>query len=188
MKVLGIVGSPRQGGNTEILVEEALAAAREAGAKTEIVLLADKQIAPCDACRSCVKTGACKINDDMQPIYKQMEAADALLLGSPVYFGYVTAQMKALIDRTYLFLRDFNLRGKVAAPILALRKVGAGQTRSQLYAYIVYQGMIPIRGAAGYGRQKGDVRTGEGSGFNVSAIEEARSTGKQIVKMVKRLA
>ena len=91
MKILGIVGSPRKGGNTEILVEEALTATREAGAQTEIILLADKNIAGCDGCGSCFETGVCKIKDDMQSIYPQLEAADAIIFGSPVYFGGVTA-------------------------------------------------------------------------------------------------
>ena len=187
MAVLGIVGSPRQGGNTEILMEEALAATREAGARTEIVLLFDKSIAPCDGCDSCVKTGDCKIQDDMQPIFKKMEAADAIILGSPVYMGGVTAQLKALIDRTYSFIGDRRLRGKVAAPLLALRKVGAGQTQSHLYSYFTHQGMIPLAGSVGYGRKKGDVRTGYGGGYNITAIDEARETGIEIVKLLKKL-
>ena len=59
MKVLGIVCSPRKGGNTEILVEEALTVAREAGAESDVFLVADKSIAPCDGCNSCRQTGVC---------------------------------------------------------------------------------------------------------------------------------
>ena len=161
MKILGIVGSPRKGGNTEILVEEALTATREAGAQTEVILLADKNIAGCDGCNSCFETGVCKIKDDMQSIYQQLEAADAIIFGSPVYFGGVTAQAKALIDRTFLFLRDRRLKGKVVAPIVALRRVGGGQTRTLLYGYFMAQGMIPVRGAIGYGRERGDVKQGK---------------------------
>src|SRR4030042_1967354 len=162
MKVLGIVCSPRRGGNTEILVREALEASRAAGAETEIVLIQDKMITPCDGCHTCFQTGVCKIKDDMQAIYEQMEKADAILFGTPVYFHNVAAQAKAVMDRTFLFLATMRLKGKVAAPILALRRVGAGQTRNLLYGYFLAQGMIPIRGAVGYGREKGDVRTGVG--------------------------
>ncbi|MFC1864403.1 flavodoxin family protein [Chloroflexota bacterium] len=188
MKVLGIVCSPRKGGNTEIMLEEALAAAREAGAQTELVLVADKNIAPCDGCASCRKTGVCKIKDDMQPIYQQLEAADAVILGTPVYFCNVSAQAKAVMDRTYLFLGDRRLRGKVAAPIMAVRRVGAGQTRSLLYSYFMAQGMILVRGGIGYGMAKGDVRQGVGGTQGLSALEEARSVGKDIVEMVGRLS
>ncbi|MBN1177449.1 MAG: flavodoxin family protein [Dehalococcoidales bacterium] len=187
MKVLGIVGSPRKGGNTEIMVEEALAAAREAGAETDIFLVHDKTIAGCDGCGSCFKTGKCKIKDDMQELYIKMEAADGILFGSPVYFHDYTAQAKAIIDRTFCFLRDHPLKGKVAAPVLTLRKVGAGQTRVQFYGWFLSQGMVPVRGAIGYGREPGDVRTSEGANIGMTAMEEARATGKEVVEMVKKL-
>ena len=130
MKILGIVCSPRKGGNTEIMVEEALAVAREAGAETELVLVADKNIAPCDACSTCRKTGVCRINDDMQHLYKQLEAADGIIFGTPVYFTNVTAQAKTIMDRLYVYLGERKLKGKVAGPIVVTRRVGAGQTRN----------------------------------------------------------
>ena len=188
MKVLGIVCSPRKGGNTEILVEEALASAREAGAGTEIVLVADKNIAPCDGCGTCFETRVCKIKDDMQPIFQQMEAADAIVFGTPVYFHNVTAQAKAIMDRTFVFLMDMRLKGKIVAPIVALRRVGAGQTRNLLYGYFVAQGKIPVRGAIGYGPEKGDVREGVGGTRDLSAMEEARSVGADIVRLLQQIS
>jgi multimeric flavodoxin WrbA len=187
MKVLGIVGSPRKGGNTEILVREALTAAKEAGAETEIVLTADKNIAGCDGCSSCRQTGVCHIKDDMQPIYKQLEAADAVIFGTPVYFTSVTAQAKAIMDRTFLFLSDRRLKGKVVAPIIALRRVGAAQTRNLLYGFFIAQGMIPVRAAIGYGREKGDVKQGVGGAQDLSALEEARNAGLEVVQMLQKL-
>jgi multimeric flavodoxin WrbA len=187
MKILGIVGSPRKGGNTEILVEEALAAAGGAGAKTEIFLVAGKKISGCQACNTCRDTGVCKINDDMQPLYKQMEEADGIIFATPVYFGGVTAQLKAIMDRTFAFLPKRPLKGKVAAPMVVLRRVGGGQTRTALYGFFMSQGMIPVRGSLGYGRDPGDVWTGVGGNINSTAIEEARDTGKEMVQMLKRL-
>jgi len=184
MKVLGIVCSPRQGGNTEIMVKEALGSAGDAGAQTELVSVSDKNIAPCDGCNGCRKTGICLIKDDMQAIYHQMETSDAIIFGSPVYFGSVSAQGKAVMDRTFAFLWRQKLKGKVAAPILAVRRVGAGQTRNLLYGFFMAQGMIPVRGAIGYGMEKGDVLQGVGGSVNLSAIEEARNVGKDIVRMV----
>ena len=118
MKIIGIVCSPRVGGNTEILVKEALEAAREAGGETELVLVAGKNITPCDGCGACEKDGVCMIEDDMQTIYQQLELADGVIFGTPVYFVNVSAQAKAIIDRTYAFLRTGKLKGKVAAPIV----------------------------------------------------------------------
>jgi multimeric flavodoxin WrbA len=187
MKVLGIVGSPRQGGNTEIMVEEVLAATRESGAETDIFLVAGKNISGCDGCHGCFKSGGCHIKDDMQSLYGKMEWADAIVFGSPVYFNYVTAQAKAIIDRTFCYLGSHKLQGKVAAPVLALRRIGGGQTKVQLQGWFITQGMIALRGAIGYGPGKGEVRTGPGGGINVTAMEECRATGKEIIEWLKKL-
>ena len=187
MKILGIVCSPRKDGNTEIMVNEALKTAREAGAETDIFLVAGKTIGGCQACGSCHKTGECKIDDDMQELYGKMEWADGIIFGSPVYFHNYTAQAKAIIDRTFRYLRGKPLEGKVAAPLLSLRKVGAGQTRVQFYGWFLSQGMVPVRGGIGYGREKGDVLKGEGANIGMTAMEEARATGKEMVEMLTKL-
>ena len=188
MKVLGICGSPRQGGNTEIMLEEALKSAREAGAETELFLVHDKTIAGCDGCGACVQTHVCKIRDDMQPLYEKMQAAGAILFGSPVYFHGVTAQAKAVMDRTFCFLFEHNLKGKIGGSVLALRKVGASQTRTHLYGWFLSHGMIPLRGAIGYGAQKGEVTDGEGANIGMTAMEEARAIGKEAVDLWNRLS
>ncbi len=187
MKILGIVGSPRPGGNTEIMVEEVLATARKAGAETDIFLVAGKTINGCDACGACAQTGKCKIKDDMQTLYEKMDRADGIVFGSPVYFNYVTAQAKAIIDRTFCYLFSHKLAGKVAAPVLALRRIGAGQTRVQVQGWFITQGMIALRGAIGYGPGKGEVKTGVGGGINITAMEECRNAGKEIIEMLKKL-
>ena len=188
MIVLGIVCSPRKDGNTEIMMMEALDAAREAGSQTELFLVADKDIAGCDGCGSCEKTGVCKIKDDMQTLYELMETADGIILGTPVYFDNVTAQAKAVMDRTYVLLRSRKLRGKVAAALIAARRIGAGQVLGLLYPYFMVQGMVPAAGGIGYGMNKGDVRTGVGGSPVLSAMEEARSVGRNTVRMIERLS
>ena len=188
MKILGIVCSPRSGGNTEILVEEALSSARESGAETELVLVADKHINPCDACGACTENGICQIEDDMQDIYQKLENADGIIFGTPVYFINVSAQAKAVIDRTYALLRTGTLRGKVAAGAVAVRRVGAGQVLSLLYSWFTVQRMITVGGCIGYGRDKGEVRDGTGGGPGSTALGEARAIGKAVVKMVNRVS
>ena len=111
MNVLGLVCSPREGGNTEILVREALAGAEQKGAETELYLVADKNIGPCIACEACAAKGVCATDDDMQVLYKKLLAADGIILGTPVYFINVSAQAKAVIDRSFAFLRHRRLRG-----------------------------------------------------------------------------
>jgi multimeric flavodoxin WrbA len=124
----------------------------------------------------------------MQSLYQQLEAADGIIFGSPVYFGTVSAQAKAIMDRTFSLLMDRRLKGKVAAPILAVRRVGAGQTRNLLYGFFVLHGMLPVRGAIGYGREKGEVREGVGSSHGLSALEEAKNVGTDVVQMVRQFS
>ena len=99
MKVLGIAGSPRRGGNTDLLLTEVMRGAASKGAEVKTIVLRDLTIAPCQHCDACLKTGKCRIQDDMQMIYSQMEDADRIVLASPIQFMTVTAHMKAMIDR-----------------------------------------------------------------------------------------
>jgi multimeric flavodoxin WrbA len=103
MKVLGILGSPRIGGNSDILLDQALAGARDAGAEVEKVHLSQKKISGCLDCTECNETGVCAIQDDMQGIYPKVLEADAILHSVPVYFWAMTAQMKAYLDRWCAF-------------------------------------------------------------------------------------
>ena len=135
MKILGIVCSPRKGGNTEILVEQVLASARDLGADTELDFIADKKIAPCDGCESCLVTGKCKVDDDMQGMYPKLIEADGIVFGTPVYFWGMTAQAKTLIDRTFIFRRNRPLRNKIAAFAVVGRRRGISQTLSALSCY-----------------------------------------------------
>jgi multimeric flavodoxin WrbA len=100
-QVLGIVGSPRRGGNTEVLVDEVLAAAAEAGALVEKVVLNELDIVPCQACNGCQGSGGCVQQDDLPALLEQMERSRVWVLGTPVYWWGPTAQFKAFLDRWY---------------------------------------------------------------------------------------
>lgn len=188
MKVVGIVCSPRLGGNTEMLVKEALAGAKEAGGDTELITLAGKVIAPCDACRTCVETGQCHIQDDMQEIYKRLLEADGIIIGTPVYFANVSAQAKLLIDRTYSLLWTRRLMGKMGGVVTVAQRIGGGNVLSSLYTFFAVQRMITVGGTAGYEGEdvpygeKGIVRRDE------RAMTEARAIGRNVVKLAKRFA
>ncbi|WP_235283565.1 MULTISPECIES: flavodoxin family protein [unclassified Methanosarcina] len=111
IKVLGLVGSPKVDGNTSRLVNAILEGAAEKGAETVVYNLASLDIKGCDACCRCQEHGCCVIDDDMQKLYREIQAADVLVLGSPVYMWQMTAQTKLLIDRMTAFLRpDFSSR------------------------------------------------------------------------------
>ena len=99
IKVLGLYGSPRRGGNTELLLDEALKGAAGQGARVEGIHLCDFRITPCKECLSCFNDGACVIDDDMRGIYPRMLEADVVILASPIFFYGITAGAKALVDR-----------------------------------------------------------------------------------------
>jgi len=103
MKVLGIMGSPRIGGNSDLLLDRALAGAREAGAEVEKILLVRKKISGCLDCKECNETGRCAIRDDMTEIRQKILEADAVIHSGPVYFWSMTSQMKAYLDRWCAF-------------------------------------------------------------------------------------
>jgi multimeric flavodoxin WrbA len=100
MKILGIFGSPRRGGNTDILLEEILKGAEKEEAKVDRIFLTDYAITPCKECHGCDTTGQCVILDDMQKIYPKLLESDIIILASPIFFYGVTAWAKALIDRS----------------------------------------------------------------------------------------
>lgn len=94
-------GSPRKGGNSDLLCDEFLRGAAESGHSVEKVFLHSKKVAPCSACYFCRQSsGKCAIQDDMGEILGKMQAADVIVMSSPVYFYSIDAQMKAVIDRS----------------------------------------------------------------------------------------
>jgi len=111
VKVLGIAGSPRRGGNTDQLLGEVMRGAASRGAEVRTIVLNDLDITPCQHCDACLEKGRCRVEDDMQMVYREMESADRLVLASPIQFMGVTAQMKAMIDRCQaLWARKYILK------------------------------------------------------------------------------
>jgi len=99
MKVLGIYGSPRKGGNTDMLLDAALKGATDAGAEVASIRCCDLTMKGCAECGGCDRTGQCVVDDDMQLVYPQLLEARAIILASPIFFYSLTSQAKALIDR-----------------------------------------------------------------------------------------
>ena len=111
MKILGIAGSPRRNGNTDLLLAELLKGAVSKEAEVKAIYLNNLKIAPCQHCDSCLQEGKCKIQDDMQKIYSELEKADVIVLASPVQFSGPPAAMKAMIDRGQcLWARKYVLK------------------------------------------------------------------------------
>ena len=110
MRVLGLAGSPRRNGNTARLLAEVLRGASNNGAETKTIFLSQMNIAPCENCDACFEAGICKIDDDMQMVYKELALADRIVLASPLHFMGLTAQTKAMVDRCQsLWARKYKL-------------------------------------------------------------------------------
>jgi multimeric flavodoxin WrbA len=103
MKIIAVYGSPRAGGNTDLLLAEFVRGARDAGGTVEEIVLRNCHFAPCIECGACNETGECVLRDDMDMIYEKLRAADILCLAAPVFFYGPNAQTKALIDRSQCF-------------------------------------------------------------------------------------
>jgi multimeric flavodoxin WrbA len=106
MRIAAFVGSPRSAGSTDALVAEVLRGAADAGAETGIFHLGEAGIHGCRACMDCRESGVCSQDDGMTALYGELCRADAIVLGTPIYFYYMTAQMKAFTDRLFATIGD----------------------------------------------------------------------------------
>jgi NADPH-dependent FMN reductase len=102
-KLLAVYGSPRRNGNTSVLLQNAVAGARDAGACVEEIWLNKLKMSPCLEIYGCKKDGRCVIKDDFQAIYDQISSCDGIMIASPIFFYAVSAQVKILMDRCQSF-------------------------------------------------------------------------------------
>ena len=187
MKVIGIVGSPRRGGNTEQLTQEALRILQEQGIDTELVCLAEKRILPCTACGACESEETCTLDDDLLPLYHGVKGADGLILASPVFFGSATPQLKAFMDRAgYIsYNNGFTFARKAGGPLVVAGRNGGNFTNTQLMLWFMILGMI-VPGSTGWntalGSAPGDIWE-DTEGMNV-----VRNFAGNLAWLVKKLA
>jgi len=124
MKVLGLVGSPRKGSNTDLLVSAILEGAGANKHLTEKIYLYDFEIVPCVDCKACKKGNfKCAFGDGMQTIYPKLEEADAIVFGTPLYWYGPSAKMKLLIDRLRPFIASKKLKGRKAFLVIHPKRV-----------------------------------------------------------------
>ncbi|MCX5889808.1 MAG: flavodoxin family protein [Deltaproteobacteria bacterium] len=187
MKVLGILGSPRRGGNSEILLKAFLEGAAGGGAEVEEILLRELKIYPCLEIYHCFKDGTCPIKDDMRELYDKLLAADVVALASPIFFYNVSAQAKAMIDRTqalwarrYVLKQDFP-GGRRQGILLAvgatkgkLLFVGTRLTAKYFFdaVNVRYAAEILVRGAD----EKGAIQA------QPETLERARDLGRRLAQ------
>ena len=185
MKAIGVVGSPRINGNTEILTQHTLQAIAEDGLDTELVRLAGLDIRPCDACDVCEDEERCPIDDDLFPLYTKLKEADAIILASPVYYGSATALLKAFMERTgRISRRERVFSGKVGGPLVVARRAGHNFTFAQLMYWFHILGFF-MPGSTywnvAFGREKGGIKEDE------EGLRTAWNFGKNIAFLVKKL-
>jgi multimeric flavodoxin WrbA len=169
VKILGIVGSPRRGGNTETLITQMLTSAKSEGVETEVLRLSDYHLEPCDGYWTCRETKACVKDDDIEQLFAAMVEADGVVIGSPVYFATLPSQVKIFIDRVAaldnarghrsLHGSFGNFVNKVGGAITVARRTGMVNTWMQIMLFLVRSGMIISSGgrAICVGREMGDV-------------------------------
>ncbi len=137
IRVVLFNGSPRKGGNTELCLRRVAEGLNREGIQTELIALAEKDIGPCQVCLGCKGTRRCAQEDDLNELLEKMEQADGIIIGSPTWFGSVTAWVKNLIDRAGFVSRmnDHMFYRKVGAPVIAVRRGGAVQVYNEIVSF-----------------------------------------------------
>lgn len=180
IKILGLVGSPNINGNTAKLVNTILDGAAENGADKVIYNLASLNIKGCDACRKCQESGCCIIDDDMQKLYEEIQTADAVVLGSPVYMWQMTAQTKLFVDRLTAFLKpNFSSRLDNKKLILVFSQGSSDRDAFKPYfeytaGLLYYMGFDVLETVIAAGTDKLEVS------FRPTLLEKARELGKLV--------
>ena len=170
-KVILISGSPRFDGNTDILLK-----AVQEVTGGELLRIADYDIKPCSSCWYCVENRKCCIDDGMQEIYPKILDANAVIIGTPVYFNNVSSQIKAFMDRTWCV--KGQLRNKVAGSVVVGRGYGLEGATTSIHSFFLKHKMIVAnRGVSAVAFKKGEV--GEGD------IRQSKSFGYRIIELME---
>ena len=174
--VVAVVGSPRRG-NTATLVAAAVAELEARGAACETIVLSDLTVAPCLAHEGCGDLTACLLRDDGATVLDRVYAADCLILGSPVYYENVSAQMKAFMDRNvFRYAHDEWLRAKAVGLVAVTAETGLEDTLAALRRYVALStdGAVPVHTCSGYADEAGAAAADE------ELLAEARSLGAEL--------
>lgn len=140
MKVLIINGSPRVGGNTSMAVDEMVKIFQEEGIETEVAHIGNKDVRGCVACGGCEDTGKCVFDDVVNELAPKFEAADGLVVASPVYYASANATLIACLDRLF-YSTDFDKTMKVGASVVVARRGGCSATFDELNKYFTISNM-----------------------------------------------
>lgn len=182
MKVIGISGSPRKGGNSEILLNHALEPFKEKGWEVIQFHLSSYSVLPCEGCECCQSIGKCKLEDDMKLLYEEYLKCDAVIIASPAYYRNVTAQLKAVFDRTYATKLKKPLEGKFGGAIAVGRGQDGGQSivLTVIYNFFLSSGVLcvpgELNGVAVSADKLGDIL------LQPNRLMQARILGENIIR------
>ncbi len=140
MKVLILNGSPKTNGNTAIAIKEITNIFDAESIEYEVINIGSKVIRGCVSCNSCSKTGKCVFDDEVNELAKSFEAADGLIVASPVYYASANATLVACLDRLF-YSTNFDKTMKVGASVVVARRGGCSATFDELNKYFTLSGM-----------------------------------------------
>ena len=140
LKVLMLNGSPRPNGNTAVALREIETVFRENGVEVETVIIGNRAIRGCVACGGCAKIGKCVFDDAVNELAPKFEAADGLVVASPVYYASANATLIACLDRLF-YSTPFDKTMKVGASVVCARRGGCSATFDELNKYFTISGM-----------------------------------------------
>ena len=184
MRVLMINGSPRKNGNTSIALAEMERIFQEEGMETQVVQVGNENIRGCIACLSCKQKGKCVFDDLVNQIAPQFEAADGLVIATPVYFASANGSLISFIDRLF-YSTLFDKTMKVGAAVAVARRGGVSATYDELNKYFAISGMPIATGQywnAVYGAAPGEsAQDGEG-------MQTMRTLARNMTFLMKSIA
>ena len=184
MKVLILNGSPRVGGNTTTAIDEMIKVFDAEGVETEVVQVGNKDIRGCIACASCKQTGKCVFDDEVNVIASKLDAADGLVLASPVYYASPNATLIALLDRLF-YSSHSDKRMKVGASIAVARRGGTTAAYDVLNKYFGIEGM-PIATSQYWnilhGRSEGEAEQ------DLEGLQTMRALARNMTFLMKSIA
>jgi len=193
MKVLGISGSPNENGNTAYAVNYVLGILSDDGIETHYISLANRDIHPCVGCWRCTKTEKCQFDDYMTEILEAMRWCEGLIIGSPVYFGLISGQVKVMMDRCVPFRaynNKFDMAGKIGAGIScgAFRNGGQELTLQCLHTFFLQHNMMAISDGFPYSHSGATiVGNTKDDQLGLKTLENLAKNMKEMLKLTGKL-
>lgn len=184
IRVLLLNGSPRANGNTALALREMEKVFAQNGVQTETVLLGNQAIRGCTACSACAKLGRCVFDDVVNELAPKLEAADGLVVASPVYYASANATLIACLDRLF-YSTPFDKTMKVGASVVCARRGGCSATFDELNKYFTISGM-PIASSQYWNSVHG--RAAGEAAMDAEGLQTMRTLARNMTFLMKSIA